>query len=242
MPIDPQPRTAALLPANPKLVIFDCDGTLIDSQDAIVSAMDLAFRALGLAPPRRAEVLSVVGLSLPEAFAALAPTATGLVRRQLALAYKDAFTAVRARPENCEPVFPGAGELLTTLSARPDVALGIATGKSRRGVERLLARDAWRSHFATIQTADDHPSKPHPAMIEQAMAEVGASARDTIMVGDSTYDMAMARAAGVGAVGVSWGYHAVDALEAAGAHTVVHGFDALLAALRERLGLHELVR
>ena len=90
--------------------------------------------------------------------------------------------------------------------------LGIATGKSRRGVAHLLDRHGWAGIFATIQTADDHPSKPHPAMLEKALAETGADRRDSVMVGDSTFDMAMARDAGIGAIGVSWGYHRPEAL------------------------------
>ncbi len=215
-----------------KLVIFDVDGTLIDSQGIIVAAQVEAFTGLGLVPPTRERALSIVGLSLPEAFTALVG-ATGPVT-PLIEAYKAAFQTLRAEGRYAEPLFPGALATLARLAARPDVRLGIATGKSRRGVDHLLARHGWETRFSTIQTADDAPSKPHPAMIAQALAETGVAATDAVMVGDSTYDMAMARAAQVGALGVAWGYHAPDRLVRAGAETIVADYPALDALLAAR--------
>ena len=119
--------------------------------------------------------------------------------------------------------------------------LGIATGKSQRGVRILLEREGWAGLFATIQTADDAPSKPHPAMVRQAMAAVGAKPSDTVMVGDSTFDMAMARAAGATAIGVSWGYHRVEALRETGAEAIVSSYAELRQALASRLGTPDLV-
>ena len=111
------------------------------------------------------------------------------------------------------------------------MVLGIATGKSRRGVAHLVERHGWHRTFATIQTADDATSKPDPAMLRQAMAEVGAAPRDTLMIGDSTFDMLMARAAGVRPIGVSWGYHPVTALEEAGAEAIAISYEELRALL-----------
>ena len=159
-----------------------------------------AFAAFNLEPPSRELSLSIVGLSLAEAFGVLAgPQAPidGLVE-----AYKEAFGILRTDPALAEPLFPGAEECLADLERREQVLLGIATGKTRRGVTHLLDRHDWHTRFATIQTADIAPSKPHPAMILQAMAEVGASPEDTVMIGDSSFDMAMARAAGVLPIGV----------------------------------------
>ncbi len=218
-----------------KLVIFDCDGTLIDSQHAICASMAQAFDGLGLAPPPRAEVLGIVGLSLPEALLALAPRQSEMVRRQLVDAYKNGFAGVRAQLGDSEPLYDGIAAAIGAFSARTDTVLGIATGKSKRGVARLLAQEGWHGHFVTIQTADDHPSKPHPSMIRQAMAEAGAEPHDTVMIGDTTYDMEMARNAGVGALGVGWGYHAPDRLTRAGAHAVILNGSDIVGAIEARL-------
>ncbi len=213
-----------------QLVILDVDGTLVDSQALIVAAQRRAFAACGLPAPTRERSLSIVGLSLREAFTALVGS-SGPVER-LAEAYRDAFGELRADPAHAEPLFPGIEAMIGRLAARDDVVLGIATGKSRRGVSHLVLRHGWERVFATIQTADDAPSKPHPGMILQAMAETGVAPAKTAMVGDTSFDMAMARAAGVRAIGVAWGYHPVAALREAGADTVVQDAAELQRALR----------
>jgi phosphoglycolate phosphatase len=217
-----------------KLIVFDVDGTLVDSQHLIVAAQREAFAAHGLTPPSRERSLSVVGLSLPEAFTALVG-AHGPVEG-LAAAYKSAFGRLRADPSCREPFFPGAAELVAELAGQENVALGIATGKSRRGVAHLVERHGWGRTFATVQTADDAPSKPDPAMLRQAMAEAGTVPGDTVMIGDTTFDMFMARAAGVTPIGVSWGYHPAAALLETGAETIVHSYTELRALL-VRLGI-----
>ncbi len=204
-----------------KLVIFDCDGTLIDSQHAIYGSMSLAFGSIGLPSPSRAEVLGVVGLSLPQALAVLAPSESETVRHQIIDAYRNGFVGVRSQPDHQETLYDGISAAISALAARKDTVLGIATGKSKRGVARLLAQEKWEGHFVTIQTADDHPSKPHPSMILQAMAETGAAARQT----------------GVGAIGVSWGYHTGDRLRGAGAHSIITQGNELLDAIEQRLAL-----
>jgi phosphoglycolate phosphatase len=216
-----------------KLVLFDVDGTLIDSQNVIVAAQRMAFAACGLEPPSRERSLSIVGLSLVEAFTVLVGP-KGPIER-LVEAYKDAFHTLRQDPANAEPLFPGVERCLDWLDSREDVLLGIATGKSRRGVAHLLDRHGWHDIFSVIQTADDAPSKPHPGMILQAMKETGAAPHDTVMVGDSSFDMGMARAAGVLPVGVSWGFQPVGALTEAGAGPIVHSYAELEAVLREFL-------
>jgi phosphoglycolate phosphatase len=145
--------------------------------------------------------------------------------------YKDAFFAFREANAHPEVLYAGARETIATLVGRDDVLLGIATGKSQRGARAVLKRHDLSSHFAVIKTADDAPSKPHPGMVLDAMKETGARAEDTVMIGDSIYDMEMARAAGAHAVGVSWGYHTPDALRGAGAHVVIDRFDMLSASL-----------
>jgi phosphoglycolate phosphatase len=152
------------------LVIFDCDGTLVDSQHNITAAMAHAFEHHGLEPPAAHEILGGVGLSLSEAFVRLAPDASPAVRAGLAERYRDAFASGRLS-RAADPLYPGIRETIALLRDVDDIVLGIATGKSRRGVARLLGEQGWEGAFATIQTADDHPSKPHPSMIMTAMAE-----------------------------------------------------------------------
>ncbi|HEV7873789.1 MAG TPA: HAD-IA family hydrolase [Enterovirga sp.] len=207
-----------------QLVIFDVDGTLVDSQNMIVAAQREAFAACGLEPPSRARSLSIVGLSLAEAFTALVG-ADGPIEA-LAEAYKAAFGRLRADPACEEPLFPGAEALIARLAARSDVMLGIATGKSRRGVAHILETHGWTDVFATVQTADDAPSKPDPTMLRQALADTGIQADSAVMIGDTSFDMGMAKAARLHAVGVSWGYHPVAALREAGADTIIDSFEA----------------
>jgi len=212
-----------------RLVIFDVDGTLVDSQHHILEAQRRAFAAFGLAAPSRRESLAIVGLSLTEAFTMLVG-ATGPVEG-LALAYKEAWTALRDETGFVERLYPGTEAVIARLRGEPDVLLGLATGKSRRGVDRMIETQGWADLFATIQTADDHPSKPHPSMIETAMREIGVGLEATVMIGDTAYDMDMARAAGVRAIGVAWGYHEPDMLRESGAEPVVETFPELLEAL-----------
>ncbi|MCX7349879.1 MAG: HAD-IA family hydrolase [Alphaproteobacteria bacterium] len=210
-----------------KLAIFDVDGTLVDSQAMIAASLTAAFRAEGIAVPERSRMLSIVGLSLVDAMAALTPGEDHTTHERLAAAYKRAFWEHRSRGEHTETLFPGAEELLVKLRECGDVALGIATGKSRRGVAHLIEKHGWDGWFATIQTSDDHPSKPHPSMIATALSETATAATKTIMIGDTSYDIEMARAAGVRAAGVSWGNHAAAELTKAGAHTISHDFNEL---------------
>ncbi len=214
-----------------RLVVFDCDGTLIDSQHMIVAAMAHAFEAHGVATLPREEVLSIVGLSLDEAVHALLPDAEAALRRSVTEGYKDAFHHLRARPDLAEPLFPGAREAIELLAARDDLILGIATGKSRRGLRLALEQHDLLHFFETLQTADDAPSKPHPMMLERAMTEAGCTPENTALVGDTSYDMHMAHAAGAHALGVDWGYHAPEALALAGAACVLSAFDDLHPAL-----------
>lgn len=211
-----------------RLAVFDCDGTLVDSAASITAAMALAFAADGLAPPDPAATRRVVGLSLPQAVAALLPEADWPRCERLARLYKEAFPAVRARDDFAEPLFEGAIEALTAIEAAGWL-LGVATGKSDRGLARCLEAHGLERRFVTLQTADRHPSKPHPAMLRAAIAEAGAD--HAAMIGDTCYDIEMAAAAGVDAVGVAWGYHAPGELHAAGARAVAGRFADLPALI-----------
>ena len=217
-----------------KLIIFDCDGTLVDSQHMICAAMRQAYEAHGLSVPERERLLAIVGLSLPDAFRRLAqgghaphdPPVASLVAH-----YRTAFAALRQSVEHLEPLYPGAKEALDRLAERPDAVLGIATGKSQRGVRAVLALHGLAERFVTIQTADDAPSKPHPGMVLAAMGATGIAAGDTVVVGDTVFDVEMARAAGARAIAVGWGYHRADDLMRAGADALIGDFSELAGAL-----------
>ncbi len=215
-----------------RLVIFDVDGTLVDSQASIIAAMTAAFEGLDLAVPGRAEILSIVGLSLDHAMLRLAPEVEAARRARLVEAYKAAYHTHRLELGAAHsPLFPGMAEMLERMADRPEILMGVATGKSRRGLDALIEAHGLDRYFVTRQVADDHPSKPHPSMIEAALAETGVAAADTVMVGDTSYDMDMARAAGVAGLGVSWGYHAPEALKTA--RSVIHRIEDLPSALEQ---------
>ena len=217
-----------------KLAVFDCDGTLVDGQADVCAAMDAAFEAAGLTPPPRHETRRMVGLSLPEAMRQLHPQGEPELHETLAGHYRDAYRARREAGRIDEPLFDGVATLLARLEAAGWL-LGVATGKSDRGLAHCLTTHGIARRFVTLQTADRHPSKPHPAMLEAAMEAVGAEPDETVMIGDTAYDIAMARAAGVRAIGVDWGYHAAQELLDAGAEAVA-GTIAELAELLERAG------
>jgi phosphoglycolate phosphatase len=211
------------------------DGTLVDSQGDILAAMGRAFASQNLPPPEREEVLRIVGLSLPRAFEQLAPQ-LGVVRRtHLLEAYKTAYAAlVREGGPEASPLYPGMRDLLDRLSGIDHVLLGVATGKSRKGLTALLKSHGLTRHFVTRQVADDHPSKPHPAMLFAALDEAGLEAEQAVMIGDTSYDMEMASAAGIAGIGVTWGYHQAEALSEAAA--VVQDAVALERAIEDILG------
>ncbi|MES2288657.1 MAG: HAD-IA family hydrolase [Pseudomonadota bacterium] len=214
-----------------RLAVFDCDGTLVDSQANICTAMASAFRKSGISPPRDTAIRRIVGLSLVEAVTVLLPDAEPGLHRRIAADYKRAFQAMRAEGMVSEPLFDGIAPLIGELIA-DGWLLGVATGKSDRGLALVLAEHGLEQHFVTLQTADRHPSKPHPAMVEAAMAEAGAEAADTVVIGDTSFDMMMARNAGTRAIGVTWGYHPADELVAAGAHAIVRHPAEIMDAMR----------
>ena len=216
--------------STPILFVFDCDGTLADSQFIIADAMRFAFQSMGLAVPDRAAIMRTVGLSLDDAVFTLAPQQSDLMREDVVRAYRERYLALRLADAR-EPLFPGAASLLRRLSEREDAVLGIATGKSKRGLMGILEHNGLTGIFSTIQTADNAPSKPHPGMLFQAMNETGASPRTTVMIGDTSHDMLMAASANVTGIGVSWGYHSKAELRRAGAAKIAHSFAELGAII-----------
>lgn len=202
-----------------KLAIFDCDGTLVDSQANICRCMEECFARAGIPPPPPERTRRAVGLSLIEVMRTLHPDAPPALHAALADDYKSVFQERRGRGHVEEPLYAGIAELLAGLE-EDGWLLGVATGKSDRGLRLCLEGHGLHARFVTLQTADRHPSKPHPAMVEAALAETGADPDLSIMVGDTSYDMAMAKAAGVTAIGAAWGYHDAAELRAAGADCI----------------------
>ncbi len=202
-----------------KLAVFDCDGTLVDGQASICMAMERAFAGLGLPAPDQKQVRRIVGLNLMQAIRRLLPDYDPALQAAVVEHYKTAYRAAREAGELSEPLFPGIAPLLDRLRAA-GWELGVATGKSERGLRHCLAIHGLTGHFATVQTADRHPSKPHPAMLNAALAEAMALPEHAVMIGDTSFDMAMAYSAGVRAYGVAWGYHEADELSEAGAQAV----------------------
>ena len=202
-----------------KLAIFDCDGTLVDSGANIHAALSDAFREHGFEIPPPQVSRKVIGLSLVEAMAALLPDVKRDQHLILAESYKRHFQRARFEGRVEEPLFEGIPELLDRLEA-DGWLLAVATGKSDRGLSLCLDCHGYAERFVSLQTADRHPSKPHPSMVEQAMADAGAAPETTVVIGDTAFDMGMAVNAGVTGIGVGWGYHEAAELLAAGASAV----------------------
>ncbi len=209
-----------------RLVVFDCDGTLVDSQHSIVEAMTQAFDSHGLSRPDAESIRRVVGLALPEAVARLMPEEAMGRLDSVSTAYKDAFVDIRQRPGHEEPLYPGTREAIDALLQNGAV-LGVATGKSRRGLHAVLERHDLGDRFSTLKTADDGPGKPNPDILLDAMAEVGATPECTVMIGDTTFDIEMAVRAHALSIGVAWGYHATEELQAVGAQRIARRYGEL---------------
>lgn len=220
-----------------RLAVFDCDGTLVDSLASIVTSVRLAWQALGLTPPDAAVVRRVVGLKLDEAIRQLAPEESPERLTKLHNAYRDAFFSREVASGEEAPLYPGLAEAIDAME-EAGWLLGVATGKGRRGLLATLEAHGLRDRFVTLQTSDRAAGKPDPEMLFNAMAEAGAEPADTVMIGDTTFDILMARNARVAPLGVSWGYHDPEELLAAGARRIVdkagelHGSAAALVEVQ----------
>jgi len=215
-----------------RLAIFDCDGTLVDSGATIHAALVASFEQNGLALPSIEACRRIIGLSLNEAMASLLPDLSSEQHAVLSEDYKRAFWELRAAEKVEEPLFDGVLELLDALEA-DGWLLAVATGKSDRGLRHCLESHGIHARFASLQTADRHPSKPHPSMVEQAIADAGAAPGTSIVIGDTSFDMAMAAAAGAAPIGAGWGYHEPEELIDAGAIAVAEHPSEVLELIKE---------
>jgi phosphoglycolate phosphatase len=218
-----------------RLAIFDCDGTLVDSGATIHRAVVETLDHHGLVAPPPRDCRRVIGLSLTEAMQSLVPDASEQEAALLVETYKSKFTQARREGRVEEPLFDGIAELLGALEAKGWL-LAVATGKSDRGLKHCLESHGLAGRFISLQTADRHPSKPHPSMALQAMADAGAAPESTIVIGDTTFDMGMARAAGASGMGAAWGYHAAQELTEGGAFAVAARPSDVLQLLAEAGG------
>lgn len=216
-----------------RLVVFDLDGTLIDSVALIVETVTEAFTAVGQTVPTEQQIRAISGITAREAMGILAPGSDAERVETILQSYRSHYQA-RAGVSR-EPLFAGALAALDRLQAQPETVLAVATGKGYRGAVTLLERHAIIDRFQSIQTPDHNRGKPDPQMIETAMEEAGIGREATVMIGDTVHDMKMARSAGVKALGVAWGYHEIAELTDAGAHLVIERFDDLDRAIDQLL-------
>ena len=214
------------------MVVFDCDGTLVDSQHAIIAATAFALGQEGLAMPPRQKVLGAVGLPVEIALKRHAPSADAEMLARIVDNYRAESVRLANQDDRGQIMFPGMEELVHWLGHEDNVFMGIVTMKSRRGLNRVVDAYGIRPFFQSLKSADDGPGKPAPDLLLDAMAELGTNATQTVMVGDTSFDMMMARAAGCYAVGVAWGYQSVEELEESGAHEIVNTPDELRQTLK----------
>lgn len=213
-----------------RLAVFDVDGTLVDSRSSILQAASEAATAVGITAPDYNQVRAIVGLSLFEAIVAMLPEQDTATHTAFMHEFQSVFKRRADATDAHETLYAGADSCLRALKA-DGWLIGMATGQSRRGVDRCLDGNDWHEVFDVTFCADDGPSKPHPHMLEANLNALGVGAHQTVMIGDTGHDMRMARQAGVRALGVSWGFHTIEELEAGGSHEIVHDFAELQRAL-----------
>ena len=220
----------------PPLAIWDVDGTLVDSRETIAWCMAEGFASQGLPRPTYDETRRIVGLTLLFAIETMTPSLAPALQAGIADGYRAAFQALHADPAYKEPLYPGAAELLERLT-EAGWRQAVATGKSRRGLDRVVAANGWGGRFVSLHSSDDGPGKPDPAMVLAALDATGTPPIRAVMIGDTSHDMRMGRAGGVRAIGVTWGFHTADELREGGADAVCESFDELEAELLTPLPL-----
>lgn len=213
-------RAAAGRPAV-KLVLFDCDGTLVDSAGFIHACMERTFVEDDLTAPRLEQTKSIIGLSLPIAIDRLLGGDTKSRVDRLTASYRENFVQLRSENAFHEPLYDGIADLIHMLNEDDHILTGVVTGKSRRGLKMVLEKHGLCERFHCLRTADDCPSKPHPAMVIECCDEIGVDPSAAVVIGDTSFDMEMAKLAGADGIGVSWGYHAPNVLVKAGASLVL---------------------
>jgi phosphoglycolate phosphatase len=203
-----------------KLFLFDCDGTILDSVGIIHDSMVRTFGEAGYSVPSQTQTRSIIGLTLNLAIARLMNRQVDPEIETMTARYKQHFHKIYNQPDFSQSLFDGMGNLIAGFAGHDRADLGIVTGKSRRGMDMFFLKHGFGSDFKTVRTADDCPSKPHPAMVLECCSEMNILPENTFVIGDSVFDMEMAKAAGTTAIGVAWGYNEIAQLRAAGADLI----------------------
>ena len=211
-----------------ELIIFDWDGTLMDSVPRIVSCMQAAALEAEWGELSAPEVEDIIGLGLPEAIAQLCPGIMPAQAERLRECYSHHFVTADTTPML---FFAGVEAQIARLRGREQQRLAVATGKSRRGLDRIFAETGSGDWFHASRTADETRSKPHPQMLSELLAELEVPTERAIMVGDTEYDLEMARAIGMDRIGVTYGVHAPERLAMSHPKWIVHSVDELFDRL-----------
>lgn len=214
-----------------KLLICDWDGTLMDSEGTIVTAMSAAYRALGLPSPAYDAIRHIIGLSLEHAVSHLSPELDVPLRAEIVTGYRRQYAAIADTPL----LFPGVRETLASLQSS-GIYLAVATGKSRAGLARAMTQTGLEALFVTTRTADESEPKPSPAMLYEILDDLDLDAREACMLGDTEYDLAMASAAGMHGAAVTYGAHPPEQLRSHRPVFMLDDFAALPAHLDELAG------
>ena len=219
-----------------KLIVFDADGTLVDSQHALIEAMRAGFRSVGREVPSRNKLVGVAGLTPRDAFARLMPFVNDAELSEMALGYRHHYFEMHSQSVDGTALFPDVRNVLESLSDDPRFLVGLATGKSEQATKLMLEQFELDRIFDTVQFADRHPSKPHPSMLTTALSETATTPENAVVVGDTTADIQMAKTGGVTAIGVSWGFHSAEALKLQGAVCVIDRMTDLTGQLENIWG------
>ena len=217
---------------KPKLVIMDLDGTLVDSQEFIISATTLAFRNEGLKVPKRENILSIIGLSLTEAFRVLNKDLNEKQIKKLISAFKNCYNTFN-QEQLISPLYENAKNFLENLKRNEEIILAIATGKGLKGLLQILKAHNLESVFSKLQTSDFYPSKPDPTMLVSLMKTLKIKTEDAVMVGDTDFDISMAHRAGIKSIGVLWGYHSISRIKLMKPTAIVENFADLEKKINE---------
>jgi len=209
-----------------RLIIFDCDGTLVDSQKSIMKAIVIAWENFGLNPPKLSSVLRIIGLSIQDSIRMLEPNLNEKQYEELEKELYNAFVKINEQTKIEEELFPNVVETLNVLND-DKTYLAVLTGKGRLGLQNTFKNQNIGEYFIATKTSDCGPGKPNPQTMNELIVELGVEKESVVMIGDTTHDILTAKNAFVKSIGVSFGYHSAGELVQAGANQIVNDFSNL---------------